>query len=177
MYPWESTKTFITDADIQVWARPVPPYAEVDVDLALPAPPIPKVTIKSVAGHEETARVLPETQEWEDFQAARRAWDSNRKQALMNFQTDYGVVQWRYPNSEEIHTQPPESWVAADVLARWNVWIEPGGRRVAFIKYCLIQTQSDQQKLEKITLPESALSTKEILAAMVPSESPEMDKK
>ncbi len=153
--------------------RPVPPYAVLDAYLVLPEPPLPKVVIKSKAGGEEEAPVLPETPEWYEYQDRMAAHRKMTRQAILDYTLQYGIVSWRLPGTEEWVEKPPEDWKEPAITWRYKILgdsLHPfDDRRLRYIKYELIQTQGDADIVDLYTQGMTAPVTKgEIRAALSP---------
>lgn len=170
---------------ILVRARPVPPYVTGEVYDALPPPPSPMVELQSAAGGTEIKRALPDTPEWEDYQKAVRKHRDECHCALLDFELDYGVVEWLYPDPgpervplyEEGENVwwcgPPEDWEPPPIMKRWNV--EYSSLRVAFIKHELVVTDGDQKALTKVQTGMKSVTAKEARTGLVPSPSLEVE--
>lgn len=173
LYPWEKTEKFTTDAGVEVWVRSVPPYASMDVHAKLPPPPLPKVSLIGVDGHEEIKPALPESPEYEEYRVKRREHQTMIREALMNFELSYGVVQWKFPGSSQPENEPPKDWMPPSIMNRWGVKYDD--LRVAFIKIAIIQTIGDQRKLEDVLFRGTPVTQEELLAALGPTGLPETD--
>ncbi len=154
--------------------RPVPPYAVLDAYLVLPEPPLPKVVLKSRAGGEEEAPVLPETPEWYEYQDKMAAHRRMTRQAILDYTLQYGIVSWRLPDTEEWIEEPPEDWKEPSIARRYGIikqeWLHPfDDYRLRYIKYELIQTQGDADIVDVYTQGTTTpITKKEIQAALSP---------
>lgn len=173
--PWELIDPHVLSNGVILRTRPVPPYASYDVHQALPAPPVPKVTLTSeVDGHVETHRALPGTPEHDEYMAALVAHRKMMESALVDFDLDYTAVDWKYPGTDEFVEDPPGDWNPPPVMARWNVTYgtHASARRVAFIKLALLLTEEDQEKIESTSSGQGPITYDEIKAGLGPIGSP-----
>lgn len=153
-----------------VRCQPVPPYAVQDVYIEFPDPALPKVEIKSAAGSAEQVTPLPGTPEFAEYQEAVVRTRKLRQVALLDFHLDYGIVEWKAPDSDEWEDMPPEDWTLPAVMIRRGVETakDPTKRRVQYIRHFLIRTASDAEKIDRVIMESPLLSDEEVEAALGP---------
>lgn len=153
--------------------RPVPPYLLATLRGKLPLPPrLPKLNLQSAAGT-EVAKALPESPEYEEYRIAQQEWERKRTQIFTDFTLDFGIVEWRLPESEEWTNTPPDGWQLDPVLVRWGLVEAAGEPRVAYIKSELIVTDADMNLVDSVTNEPAPVTEGEVQQALVPFVSPE----
>lgn len=157
---------------VVVRCRPVPPYALQVIHEKFPVPVYPVEKIESAAGHVEVKPVLRDTPEWEQYQEDLMKYNKIRAVAVMDFSMTYSIVSWRLPDSSEWVTEPPDTWKVPDIMAHFDVTTsdDPYDRRLQFLKYTLIQRDSDLLALDAIAADMQPITKKEVKAAKAPFE-------
>ena len=155
-----------------VEVRPVPPYVQAMVREALPSPKFPMITLKSEAtGNEETMPAMPGTKEYNEYQTA--VLDNRRlvSRAMTSFLIDYGVVRWRAAEGEW-ETDAPAGWSPPTygILGTRGITDvnENNTLRSMYIRFELLTTDADTERVDRIIFSKEALTKEEILAALDP---------
>jgi hypothetical protein len=158
---------------VVVQCRPVPPYALQVIHEKFPVPVYPVEKIESAAGHTEVKPVLRDTPEWKQYQEDLQKYSKVRSQAVMDFSMTYSVVSWKLHDSSEWVTVPPEDWEVPEIMAHFDVTTsdDPYQKRLQFLKYELIQRDSDLLALDAVAADMQPLTKKEVEAAKAPFES------
>lgn len=160
---------------ILVRLRPVPPYVTGDVHRLLPEPPFPKVKVESRAGTEEHP-ALPGTPEWDKYQIDLAEHRLTLRQAVFDFTLQYGIVEWKLPDSVEWALTPPKDWEVPEIVRRYGL-IGPSkypfdDQRLRFIKYEVVLTSDDADLIDEVLLAETSPTTQEeVRSSLAPFES------
>lgn len=172
LMPWEDAEDIVLSNGVVVKAISVPPYLTNKVYESVPPPKAPKAHLKSeLTGGEEVVRALPDTPEWEEYWEERNEWQNQLVVAMEAFQMDYGVIGWKYPETDEWIDAPPEDWEPPAMLEYWGIGIDMDSlqaRKIAFLRLIVIRNMDDLQLLTKKWTNESPPTTGEVEAASVP---------
>lgn len=156
----------LTDGTL-VRARSVPPYATMQVRQVEKPPAFPREKIKSAAGGVEEQDALENSDAAKEWTAQMQDFQQRQRERTENFLLDFGIVEWKRPD-QEWTTDPPDEWSIPSVLVRHGI-IPSDNRRVDFIKYELIATGPDQDKLDSVLTGEyEPITQEEVDQALVP---------
>ncbi len=160
----------VTSQGAILYCRIVPPFAQAAVRRRMPAPPLPRVEVKSASGtNVETHIALPGTPEHDAYLKAKAEHTAELGMALQRFTVHYGIVAWRLAPGEPVQVDPPEDWVLPQALVDYDVAVLAGPeRRAQYILYVLILTDEDLDLVEATLLPTEEVGREEVAAALAP---------
>lgn len=137
-----------------VRTRLVPPHAVAQVGAQFPEPVIPKIAVKSVAGHSEMVAAPDDSPEWQAYVQASNERRQKASDAEADFTYDYGVEAWQN-GSGEWQTEPPSDWIFPPIMERYG--LKPGkSRRADYIRYQLLLSNDDISAVLKDALGATA---------------------
>lgn len=131
----------ILKSGFTVRTRLVPPHAVAQVGAQFPEPAIPKIPIKSVAGHTEMVTAPDDSPEWQAYVMASNERKQKAQDAEADFTYDYGIEAWKN-GTGEWQTEPPADWAYPSILEEYG--IRPSTRKRAnYIRYQILLTNED----------------------------------
>ncbi len=148
-----------------VRTRLVPPHAVAQVGAQFPEPAVPKIAVKSVAGHSELVTAPDDSPEWQAYVKAAEEHKQKARDAEADFTYDYGIEAWK-SGSGEWQTEPPADWICPSILEEYG--IRPSKRRRAdYIRYEILLTNEDISNVLEDVLGKSApITNQEVDAAL-----------
>lgn len=130
-----------------VHVRSVPPHARAAVYHAEKAPPFPRREIQSVAGGTETHDELEKSEAALAWREEMAAYQVRQRERSVDFNLDYGLVDWQIHGVGPWQADPPEDWVFPKTLLKYGV-VPGDDARVDYIKYDLIKTSADRDMID-----------------------------
>jgi hypothetical protein len=124
------------------------------------APPFPRRKIQSVAGGAETHDELEKSEAAQAWREDMAAFQVRQRERSVDFNLDYGLVDWQIGGIGPWLAEPPDDWVFPKTLLKYGV--TPGDDpRVDYIKYGLIKTSADRDMVDTELLGEMEPITEE----------------
>jgi hypothetical protein len=153
-----------------LYCRIVPVFAQTAVHKRIPAPPLPRVEVKSASGDSvETHLALPGTPEHDAYMQAKKDHKREFGLALQRFTITYGVVAWRPAPGEPVQTVPPADWEFPPTLREYGVEpLDGPDYRAQYILYELVLTDEDLINVEAAILPSPPVTKEDVTAALAP---------
>lgn len=158
-----------------VHCRPVPPYMIGSVTAKFTEPAYPYIDESSIAGGSERRPALIGTEQWNRWQSEMKEYRKKMGSAVMDFSLSYGIVDWRFPDMDEFVKEPPDDWQVPEELVQLTgerTSSDAAIRRTQFIKFELLLTNEDADKVEAVTTrPSQPITREELKDAMSPFDS------
>lgn len=151
-----------------VKTRLVPAYAVYQVGLQIKAkiPPLPKVGVKSVAGHTEYKDAPDDSPEMQAYREQLAVLDAQLESLRSDFTNDYSIESWSWDGGVTWQIDPPASWQFPETLKRYG-FREGANRRADYIRYELLVHNDDMLLVQQDALGMSApIGNTEVDAAL-----------
>lgn len=171
----------LLDSGYVVRCEPVPPYMINPVYERVPQPLFPYIEEQSIAGGSEELPAMEGTPEFQQWQLDMQEWRRRLNTEVRIVRLGVGVIGWKRPDESEFGDTPPEDWEVHPFLtARYDIQTSDDRweRKVQFIQFEIIQTEEDQEWIERQvglteTSKQSPIKKEEVDAAMTPFSSKE----
>lgn len=156
--------TVISLGEYEVAVRPIPPIAMARLlgrqsALLPPEPPLPKVMVRSIAGHEEEVAASPDTPEYQKWLVEVEQWEQKCKELRAQIELenqlfcyDYAIVAWRRIGTEEWQYEPDETYAVPTAYARHGISTS-NDRRVEFIVNELLTQVEYLEQIQRAMYP------------------------
>ena len=170
---------------VVVRCQAVPPMAVTEVVADHPDlsdPPIPYEQIEGIAGLTE-APAREGTDLYHEYYRERKRIEGLRAKLQDDFVWDYGVLDWKYPESKnvvdgiiewkysksEFVDTPPKTWQFPQRIKDYGKLPRSGerGRRVDYIKYELLGTPDDVTSAQEIIYSIAPITGREVDLSLI----------
>lgn len=169
-----NVKEITLSTGIAVRCKPVPPFSVTDIvrvvtrnrpDLQMP--PRPTEKIEGAAGTTE-AYVRMGTPEYDEWWAKCQEVDERLREEREGITHDLGIVEWKFPDSEEWSSDPPKKWKLPESVTDYGVKPREGkkGKRIDFIRHELLTSPKDVTDITDVIFGPMAPITEEEIAAI-----------
>lgn len=140
----------------------------------LRTPPIPMQEVKEGKPPNTITRMVEmpkENQEYKDWQAECARIEAERDRYQQALPWEDGIVAWKFPDSDEWHTDPPKDYVVPRTMQRmmdeqggWSPYLN--NRRIAYVRFVLLRNPNDITLVMKSIYAGAPLTDVEVDAAV-----------